>query len=326
VAFGAGVAGGQGGLAMARPFKVIAGELEGSAAEARAARPSAQRIGELLIELGKLSPEQVGLVLLEQGRRAKRFGELAVGLGFVTASDLDYALTHQRGVWTEQPIRDPEPANTVPIDDGRDGEARAAGPAVPHDEALRGVRSQLILRWFGADIEQHTLAVVSPGRGDGRSHVCANLALLIAQIEEQTLIIDADLRYPRMHTLFGLDNDVGLTSFLQRRVVRPPVRPVPGRPHLDLLTAGPLAADSHELIERRSFALLLEQLTQRYQYILIDTPAASAFGEALTIAIRSSGCVLVTRKHRTRLADVQTLATTLTGNSVEVLGAIINDV
>jgi protein-tyrosine kinase len=188
------------------------------------------------------------------------------------------------------------------------------------------VRSQLVLKWFGADPEQRTLAVVGLSPGDGRSHVVANLARLFAQMDEDTLVIDADLRQPAQHRLLGVDNSTGLADYLAGRVPRPPIRAVPEERHLHVLAAGNVDPSSLPLLARRQFGLMLGGLAARYSFILIDTPPAAQFSEAVTVAVRSSGCLVVTRRHRTRLAEAQALADKLSANSVEVIGALINDI
>jgi receptor protein-tyrosine kinase len=195
----------------------------------------------------------------------------------------------------------------------------------PQGEALRALRSQLMLRWFGPAIEQHTLAVLSPDGGDGRSHLCASLAVLIAQMEEDVLVLDADLRRPRMHRLFGVDNSVGLSGWLNSADGAPQVHGARGYEHLHVLPAGPTASHPNELLGRRRFGLLLEQLARRYSFILVDTPPAMQCAEALTIAVRSSGCLLLARRHRTRLADTREVADTLSKHGVSVVGGVINE-
>ena len=272
------------------------------------------RLGNILVELGRLEAPQVDAVLAQQAQNPRRFGELAIALGMVVRADIDLALARQFDVDFIPSTFDEEAAVLLPTE-GRDAQA----------EVFRSVRSQLVLRWFGPEPEQRTLAIVSHGDGEGRSHVCAHLAMQLAQLDEDTLVIDADLRKPSMHTFFGVDNRSGLTDYLARDVARAPIRAVPGQPRLHLLPAGSAKPDAQALLERRQFAQLLGVLAQRYAFILIDTPPASQYSEALTAAVRASGCLLVTRRNRTRLADAQRLSDKLTRHSVEVLGGVMNE-
>lgn len=276
------------------------------------------RIGEILVALGRLESRQLAVVLQRQAEDGRLFGELAQVLGYVSSRDIEQALARQV-------------ANAAgALDDVLVDFPRTAAPRLDPDdlgsEALVAVRSQLVHRWFGEDPEQRALAVVSTDRGDGRTHVCSRLARLFADLDEDTLLIDADLRHPGLHTLFGADNTVGLSSYLQGRVATAPVRAVPGVPYLHLLTAGPAAEQAHRLIARNEFGRLLETLAPRFRAIFIDTPATSEGADAVTVALRSSGALLVVRKDRARMADQRGLVQRLTDSTVEVVGAVINEV
>jgi chain length determinant protein tyrosine kinase EpsG len=277
-----------------------------------------RRLAAVLRDLGKLDEAQVEFVLEQQEHSPRSFGEVAISLGLVTAAEVRQALAHLHAVEFQ-----PAPAG---VEAGVPKELSSLADATSSTgEALRALRSQLMLRWFGPAIEQHTLAVVSPDARDGRSHICAALSMLIAQMDEDVLLLDADLRRPRLHELFGIDNTIGLSAWLRAPGDRPQVYGVAGQEHLHLLPAGPPVRNPNELIGHRRFGLLLESLAQRYSFILIDTPPAMLYAEALTIAVRSSGCLLLTRRHRSRLADAQEVAGTLTKHGVEMVGAVIND-
>lgn len=309
---------------MARPIKLDSSPLlhaidgEGRSAAVDPSVVTERRLGALLIKQGRMSHDQVEIVLRHQRTSvpARPFGQCAIELGLLSQSQVDHAIAIQHD------------SLFVP-----EGERHLFGDdlVVLHDpfseqaEALRGVRSQLTMRWFDSDLEKRTLAIVSPSAGDGRTHVCANLAILFAQLGEPTLVVDADLRGGRIHTLFGVDNAVGLSSHLSRRTTAAPIREVPGIDYLHVLPCGPLPPNPQELLSRAQFALLLEELAHVYPYILIDTPAAAHFGESATIAVRSSGCLLVTRRHRTRIADAQMLTDGLNKLSAQVVGAVVND-
>jgi protein-tyrosine kinase len=297
---------------------VNAAVLDGTAAQRSGAKEllaAHTRLGEILVEAGLLGAQQVQAVLAQQADNPRRFGELAVGLGLVAQSDIDLALSKQLDIDFE-PSAPGQPG--LPVLNVGTLQSR-------QQEALRSVRSQLLLRWFGEAVEQHTMAVVSHGAGDGRSHVCAHLGRLFAQSQEDTLLIDTHFGQPRLHEYFGLNNQSGLVSYLSRQTPRAPIRAVAGHPNLHVLTTGPASSDDLALLERPMFARLLSMLARRYAVILLDTPAAGLRSEAVTVAVRSSGCLLVMRRNRSRMADVQRLKQRLTQHGVEVLGAVVND-
>lgn len=273
------------------------------------------RIGELLVELGRLDSGQVREVLEVQRSDPRRFGEVALFLGYVARGDLDLALMRQVGEGPELPIEYPTDRTLPAID-----------PEEYGCEALVAVRSQLVHRWFGEDPEERCLAIVSPESGDGRSYLCSRLARLFAELEEDTLIIDADLRAPSMHAIFGLDNSRGLSTYLEGSVPEPPVQAVPGVANLHVLCAGPMGGQPHRLLARKEFSRLIETVSARYRSVFIDTPAASRGADALTIALRASGALLVVRKHESREPSLRELAQRLRDSTVEVVGAVLNEV
>ena len=148
--------------------------------------PSDRSIGAILVESGKLTQENAEPILRLQQEENLPFGEAAVKLGMLSPKDIQFALAHQY----DYPY-------LMPGDGTVSNELLAAyQPFSPQVEALRGLRSQLLLRWFSGSREQKMLSIVSPGEGEGRSYLAANLALVFAQLGERTLLIDADMRAP----------------------------------------------------------------------------------------------------------------------------------
>jgi chain length determinant protein tyrosine kinase EpsG len=196
-------------------------------------------------------------------------------------------------------------------------------PTSAQTEALRELRSQLLLKWFSG---YHTLAVVSARGGQGCSVVAANLAILFAQLGEQTLLVDANLRAPRQHELFGLKPTAGLSDLLRNRDVHDEaMMPVPSVENLRVLCTGPAPANPQELISRTPLIYLMKTLPDRFGVIIVDTPPALAYADAQLVAARTHGALLVTRRHRTRLGDVERVQERITAAGAQLLGAVIND-
>src|SRR5918994_3714216 len=169
-----------------------------------AARSGGRHLGAILMDEGKLSAADAEQVLKRQRELGWRFGEAAIELNFITDADLQQALAKQY----EFPY-------LVSGPDGVSKELIAAwDPFHAVVEELRAVRTQLLVRWFNPGAGRRTLAVTSPCAREGRSFIAANLAVVFSQLGERTLLIDADLRHPRQHRLFGLTNAVGLSAIL----------------------------------------------------------------------------------------------------------------
>ncbi len=191
-------------------------------------------------------------------------------------------------------------------------------------EALRELRSQLILRWFKDG--KSALAVTGGRSGDGCSLVAANLAIVLAQLGERTLLIDANFRSPRQQDLFSLKPEAGLADLLRGRdVYDEALTAVPSLEHLRVLCAGAVPANPQELLSRASFIYVLKTMAEKYRSIVIDTPPALQFADAQIVAARAGGCLLVTRRHRTKLADVEEIKGRLEPTGAQLLGAVINE-
>ena len=191
-------------------------------------------------------------------------------------------------------------------------------------EHLRVLRSQLMLRWFENDARQAALAVVSPGQGEGRSYIAANLAVLFSQLGKRTLLIDADLRRPRQHEIFNLSSRVGLSTVLSGRAGWEAVHEVKSLPGLWVLPAGAVPPNPQELLSRPGFARLIQALRASYEVILIDTPAGAVWADAGTIAARAGAALMLACRDATSVPRVAHLADDLRQFGVTVVGAVLN--
>jgi protein-tyrosine kinase len=190
-------------------------------------------------------------------------------------------------------------------------------------EALRELRSELILRWFG---DKRTLAVLGARAADDADSVAANLAIVMAQLGEPTLLIDANLRAPCLHALFGLQPAIGLTDLLRNRDVHDEaILRVQSIDNLWLLPAGPAVTNPQELVSRTPFIYLMKTLPERFRAVIVATPPALPYADAQVIAARAEGCLLVTRRHRTRVADVVRIKEQLAAGKTALLGGVVRE-
>jgi receptor protein-tyrosine kinase len=200
----------------------------------------------------------------------------------------------------------------------------ANDPFHPRAEELRVLRTQLLIRWSSAEHRNGALAIVSPGHGEGRSFVAANLAVLFSQLGERTLLIDADLRAPRQHRIFALPDRGGLAAVLAGRADRGAVIPVPEFGTLSILPAGAPPPNPQELLSRHVLAELLDDLRGDYDVVLFDTPPARPYADAQNIAFRAGSVVVLARKDHTRLADLQAVTQELADAGVRTIGTVFN--
>lgn len=277
---------------------------------------SERSIGTILIHAGRLTLENAERILFMQREQDLRFGDAAIRLGLLTQADIDYALARQ----FDYPylIRGESKVSESIVS--------AYAPFGPQGQVFSILRSQLMLRWFDNAPARKALAIVSAERGDGRSYITANLAVSFSQLGQKTLLIDADMRNPNQHALFGLGDRNGLSAVLAGRVELPSViQHVPGLLGLSVLPAGAMPPNPLELLARPPFSQLMIELATQFDVILLDTPSTSECADAQTIAVRAGAALIVARKNTTRMWRVRGISDTVSHASATVIGTILND-
>lgn len=268
-------------------------------------------MGALLLDAGKLSVDDTERVLRTQKELGIRFGEAAVRLGLVSEDDVQQVLARQFAY----PYLQKGQAGLSPR------LVAAYEPFSPQVEALRAIRSQLMLRWFGRG--RRALAVAGATPDDGASLFAANLAVVFSQLGEQTLLVDANLRAPRQQEMFALKPRQGLSDLLAGRADLDVIVPVPALPDLSVMPAGTLPPNPQELLARAGFRNLNTQLESRYDVVLYDLPPFTAGADALAVAGRAGGVLLVACKHRTRIANVGRMAEQMAEAGADVVGSVV---
>lgn len=268
-------------------------------------------MGRMLVEQGKMTLEEVERVRRLQKEEGLRFGEAAQRLGLVTEADIQQVLASQFDYPYLQAGGGNYPATLM----------AAYQPFSAEVEMLRSVRSELMLRWFRPG--RKTLAIASVNPGDGTSLLAANLAVVFSQLGEQTLLVDANLRNPSQHKIFNLAAGRGLADVLAGRAGLDMLAMAESFIDLSLLPAGSLVPNPQELINRSSFVVMNETLCDRFDIVLYDTPAFSSAADALTIASRAGGVLLVVRKDHTRIADLTAFSEQLRRSGTEVVGSVM---
>jgi protein-tyrosine kinase len=274
---------------------------------------SDKTVGRLLLDAGKLKLHDIELVERCQKEQGLRFGEAAVKLGLVAESDVRQMLAQQFNYPYLQ------------VAEGGFSEELVAAyqPFSSQVEALRGLRSQLMLRWFG-DQHKH-LALVGLGPGDGCSYMAANLAIVFSQLGERTVLIDANLRDPRQHQVFNLSQRQGLSDLLAGRAGMEVICRVPSFIDLSVLPAGTVPPNPQELLGRASFGVLMKDLGKSYDVILLDTPPGTHYADMQNIVAATGAALLVMRKHYARMNDALAVQGQLSNARAQIVGAVLNE-
>lgn len=270
-------------------------------------------IGALLLESGKITPDGAERVLRTQKELGIRFGEAALRLGLITEADIQQVLARQ----FDYPYLTP-------------GESKlstklvAAFQPFSHQvEMLRAVRSQLMLRWFTRG--HKSLAIVGIEPGDGASLFAANLAVVFSQLGENTLLVDANLRAPVQHEHFDIKGRQGLSDILAGRGEPALATKIESLLSLTVLPAGTLPPNPLELLSRSAFSGLNLQLEASHDIVLYDAPAFTSASDALPLAARTGGVLLVVRKNHTSIDNVALFADQVAQAGAKVVGSVLVD-
>jgi receptor protein-tyrosine kinase len=289
------------------------------ASRAPAVLRSDRLIGAILADEGKLTPDEIDRVLHLQRDLGIRFGEAAVQLGFITNNDVRFALAKQ----FDFPLLVPGVEDKGGLQPSKELVA-AFAPFHPRTEELRALRTQLLIRWYNPQTGRNALVIASPDAAEGRSYVAANLAVVFSQLGARTLLIDADLRKPRQHQIFGIPPGVGLSSLLSGRTEKQAQFPVHGLNRLTVLPAGPLPPNPQELLSRPAFTSLMKEMQAHYDVVIIDTPPARKYADTQSIAYRAGDALIVVRKDHTSVASTSKVLKELAGTGARVVGTTVN--
>ncbi|NDY90914.1 polysaccharide biosynthesis tyrosine autokinase [Ideonella livida] len=273
-------------------------------------------IGELIQDAKHLSPEDLEKIAEYQRAHGLRFGEAAIALGLATAEDVLQALSQQFNYAVGKPDQQSISDELVTL----------VQPFGHQAEAFRAMRSQFLLRARAdAGAPRMPMAVVSTRPGDGKSFFCANLAVSLAQLGGRVLLIDADLRGPRLHHVFGVDNSKGLTNVLSGRGGRGVIKSVHGIDNLFLIPVGVQPPNPLELVESTAFGLLLREVTVKFDHVVVDTPAISLGVDGMVVASRCGSALVVGRKNTSRMAELRDLTARLQSAQTRLLGVVMNE-
>jgi len=276
-----------------------------------------QAIGDIIRQHNNLSADQVERILAYQLQHGVKFGEAAVALGFAKQDDVTWALAQQFDYhYASQD--DSNIAAEVVV---------ANKPFSDQAEIFRATRGQLIHSVFSESVSTRpALTLLSPEQGDGKSYFAANIAVAFSQLGARTLLIDADLRHPRQHEIFSVDGRAGLSGILSGRTDSRLIHSVKALPDLHVMPAGVVPPNPIELVSRPIFSQLIHDLKSKFDYIIVDAPAASVGSDARVIAAHCGAGLAICRRHKTRMDAMQAMLYPLTISAqIKIAGVVIND-
>ncbi len=194
-------------------------------------------------------------------------------------------------------------------------------------ESFRAVLTSIL--FAPQHLQPRTLAVTSANPQDGKTTVTSNLAIALADMGRRVLLVDCDLRKPRQHTVFSVDNTWGLSDILleEAPVASYPLEALVQKsqvPGLSVVTSGAPLESAINHIHSARFRELLERFRAEFDYVLIDTPPLMLVPDARVVGQWSDGVVLVIRAGQTLQSDALAVARRLREDGTRVLGTILN--
>jgi capsular exopolysaccharide synthesis family protein len=195
----------------------------------------------------------------------------------------------------------------------------------PTAEAYRHLRTSLLFSSAGKPPQ--TILVTSSQPSEGKTTTAINTAITLAQSDVDVVIVDCDLRRPRLHTHFGLENSQGLTNYLSgEKSTENLIKSSPNLPRLKIITSGPIPPNPAELLSSHEMKNLLQFLRGRFKHVIIDSPPAISFTDAAILSTLVDGVVLVAMAGKSSIHLMRQFKTRLGNIGARIYGVVLNGI
>jgi capsular exopolysaccharide synthesis family protein len=191
-------------------------------------------------------------------------------------------------------------------------------------EAYRALRTSLLLS--SAEHAPRTIMITSSYPAEGKTTIVANTAISLAQTDASVVVLDADMRRPRCHKILRLGNDVGLSSYLSGRAELDSLIQKHAIPNLSVITAGPVPPNPAELLSSNRLRTLIEELSARFDHVIIDSPPVINVSDALIVSPVVDGVVIVVKSGQTPREAVLRTKQALVDVNARVFGVVLNSI
>jgi protein-tyrosine kinase len=189
-------------------------------------------------------------------------------------------------------------------------------------EQFRSIRSNI--NFASVDRRLRSIVVTSSSAGDGKTMTATNLAIVFNQEGKKVLLVDADLRRPKVHHAFRLENHVGLSNYLIGQKALEDIIMRTYRPDLDLITSGIIPPNPAELLGSRQMSIFISQVMNLYDVVILDTPPVLVVTDSTLIANQCDGTLLVVRAKKNEVKDVKKAKEQLSFAGANLIGAVFN--
>jgi non-specific protein-tyrosine kinase len=245
---------------------------------------------------------------------------LLLGLGAAFLVDyFDQSIKHPEDLsklGSELPLLAVVPLEPPPDD-------RPIALSEPDDIAVESYRAlRTNVQFLGLERNVKVIQVTSSVAGEGKTTTATNLAVVLAQTGASVVLVDADLRRPRVHQVFGVDPSRGLTDNLVGETVDMTLLPVD--PHLSIIVSGRIPPNPSEMLSGRRMAAVIDELRRRFDYVVVDSAPTLAVSDAIALARHVDGVLVVIQAKQTPIPQVRRTLATLDQVNAPVLGLVFN--
>jgi receptor protein-tyrosine kinase len=293
------------------------------------------RLRDALIATGRLTPDGAVRIDEAMGAMGIGFGVAALQLGLITSEEFAEANEAARQLPSGAPDGIVEgavhraagkrglPVKYVGVVRPSPSLTLAYRPEGTYSEQIRALRTELLLL-NSTSHHGDLIVVLSPCRGEGRTQLCAELAIAFSQLGQRTLLVDADLRRPRIQALFESTSPYdGLGEALTSGGI-PQLLSVEKLPHLSVMMAGASVPNPLELLTNGHFQRQASDWRKKFSTIIFDTPPVTEFADGLAIASLAEQVVVVSRSNSTPHRNMKEMLRRMGGTRSRIVGAVIN--
>ncbi|MBP2068981.1 CpsD/CapB family tyrosine-protein kinase [Anaerococcus nagyae] len=194
-----------------------------------------------------------------------------------------------------------------------------------YDEAIRSVRTNI--QFSGVDKKNKVISITSAKPAEGKSTIIYNLAKSFAENGDKVILLDCDLRKPTIPLISGVDNNIGLTNYLTGKVdYSRIINTDPDQENFDMIFTGPIPPNPAEILASKAYKNLVEQLSDIYDYVFIDTPPAGLFTDASIVSTLCDGVIFAIKSSDTKREEIVQALDNLKKVDANILGTVLTHV
>lgn len=191
-------------------------------------------------------------------------------------------------------------------------------------ECIRSIRTNVV--FSSSNVPKKALMITSAGPKEGKTIIAANLAVTMAQAGKNTLVVDADMRRPRLNKLFGVERTPGLSNLLVEDIDLKSVIKSTNVPNLSILCCGHVPPNPSELLGTDAMEILCNKMKDMFDYVIFDSPPAMSVTDAIVLARLCDGVILIVKSGFTKRDPVMRTISQLSDAKSKLLGAVLNNV